>query len=200
MRRSVELEVDTSMSYDLSPRSSIYSEKQSIPAPTPITPSIRLLFSQLSHRHRLLLLIPAILSSLISGGIAPFMTLVIGQAFAAFASFAQLPNPTASAKQALLHNVGIAALQLLGLAVGSCALGSITSCLWISTGERNVMALRRSVYRAVTQKDMEWFDTKMGTEGAIQSADSGEQGPLGAGGLMSKFSRFALPFIYIIYS
>ena len=57
---------------------------------------------------------------------------------------------------------GIAALELLGLAFGSFALGSLTSSLWIWTGEMNVVALRKRVYRAVTQKDMVWFDTKMG--------------------------------------
>jgi ATP-binding cassette, subfamily B (MDR/TAP), member 1 len=87
-----------------------------------------------------------------------------------------------AANAALLRNVGIAALELLSLAVGSCALGSLTSCLWISTGERNIMALRRKVYKAVTQKDMIWFDTKMGAEDSVQSADGSEQGPLGAGG------------------
>jgi ATP-binding cassette subfamily B (MDR/TAP) protein 1 len=162
------------------------------PPPTTLTPSIRLLFSQLSSRHRFLLLLPAIFTSLFSGGIAPFMTFVVGQAFNAFAQFPLNPNPPQSAKTALLHNVGIAALELLALAFGSFALASLTSSLWIWTGERNVMALRKRVYTAVTQKEMAWFDTKMGVEGTVQSTN-GEQGPLGAGGLMSKFTRFVIP-------
>jgi ATP-binding cassette subfamily B (MDR/TAP) protein 1 len=116
------------------------------------------------------------------------MTYVVGQAFNAFAQFPLTPNPPQSAKSILLHNVGIAALELLGLAFGSFALGSLTSSLWIWTTEMNVMSLRKRVYRAVTQKDMVWFDTKMGAEGTVQSAD-GEQGPLGAGGLMLKFTK-----------
>jgi ATP-binding cassette subfamily B (MDR/TAP) protein 1 len=215
MRRTTALAVDTSneiqydnvhheLSYDhkFSPRSSIYSqlkpidEHLQVPPPPPppsitISPSIRLLFSQLSSRHRLFILLPAILSSLLSGAIAPFMTLVVGQAFNAFAQFPLTPNPPQSAKNILLHKVGIAALELLALAIGSFVLGSVTSSLWIWTGERNVMALRKRVYSAVTRKDMIWFDTKMGAEATVQSAD-GEQGPLGAGGLMSKFTRFVL--------
>ena len=161
------------------------------------TPSIRLLFSQLSPHHRLFILIPAILSSILSGGIAPFMTLVVGQAFNAFSQFPLTQNPPQSAKAALLHKVGNAALQLMALAVGSFVLGSVTSSLWIWTGERNVMALRKRVYKAVTQKDMVWFDTKMGAESTVQSAD-GEQGPLGAGGLMSKFTRFVVQMSHVL--
>ncbi|KAF7294849.1 hypothetical protein MIND_01022800 [Mycena indigotica] len=177
---------------DASPRSSISSEKlpQHIPPPVPQmrTPSLRLLFSQISPRHRLLLLVPAIASSLIAGAIAPFMTLVIGQAFDAFARFPRTPNPPQSAKDTLLHSMAIAAFELIGLAVGSVVLSSVMSSLWIWTGEQNVRAVRRRVYSAVTQKDMVWFDTKLGTEGTVQATDE-EHGPLGAGGLMAKFAR-----------
>jgi ATP-binding cassette, subfamily B (MDR/TAP), member 1 len=135
----------------------------------------------------LLFVIPAIFLSVIAGGIAPFMTYVIGQSFDAFAQF-PLSNPTHADKVALLHGVGLAALELVGLAVGALALSSITSSLWILTGERNVMAIRKRVYIAVTRKRMAWFDTRMGTEGSVQAAD-GENGPIGAGGLMAKFTR-----------
>jgi ATP-binding cassette, subfamily B (MDR/TAP), member 1 len=137
------------------------------------------------------------LSSILSGGITPFMTYVVRQAFNAFAQFPLTPNPLQSANSTLLHNIGIAALELLGLDFGSFALGSLTSSLWIWTGEMNVMALRKRVYRAVTQKDMVWFNTKIGAEGTVQSAD-GEQGPLGVGGLMSKFTRFIAVFDFFI--
>jgi hypothetical protein len=58
-----------------------------------------------------------------------------------------------------LHNVGITALELLGLGFGSFALGSLTSSLWIWTGERNVAALPnlKKVYKAVAEKDMVWL-------------------------------------------
>ncbi|KAJ6483529.1 P-loop containing nucleoside triphosphate hydrolase protein [Mycena vitilis] len=175
-----------------SPQSSISTDadhyEHRSPQPHPPAPrntpraSIRLLFSQISARHCLLLLTPAILSSLVAGAIAPFMTLVIGQAFDAFARFPLTPNPPRSAKDALLHAMAVSAFELIGLAVGSVALSSLMSSLWIWTGEHNVMALRKRVYAAVTQKDMVWFDTKMGAEGTIQTSQ-------GAGGLMAKFTR-----------
>ncbi|KAJ7673984.1 P-loop containing nucleoside triphosphate hydrolase protein [Mycena polygramma] len=190
-----------SPNYD-SPRSSISTDADHSPnnehrSPQPHTPaprntpqaSIRLLFSQISARHCLLLLTPAILSSLVAGAIAPFMTLVIGQAFDAFAKFPLTPNPPRSAKDALLHAMAVSAFELIGLAVGSVVLSSLMSSLWIWTGEHNVMALRKRVYAAVTEKDMVWFDTKMGAEGTIQTSQGEEHGLLGAGGLMAKFTR-----------
>ena len=156
--------------------------------PTAPTPSIRLLFSLISRRQFFFLLLPAIISSITAGGIAPFMTYVIGQSFEAFARF-PLSDPSSSAKSTLLHGVGIAALELVGLAVGALALSSVTSCLWIWTGEYNAMVISKRVYAAVTGKDMVWFDLKMGAEGGVTSLDDNEDGPMGAGGLMAKFAR-----------
>ncbi len=125
---------------------------------TTLTPSIRLLFSLLSRKHRLFLLFPAILSSLVAGGIAPFMTYVVGKAFDAFARY-----QASFSKHELLKGVNIASLELVALAVASLALGSLTSFLWIWTGELNVLALRKRVYEAVTNKEIVWFDLNMGT-------------------------------------
>lgn len=150
-------------------------------------PSIRLLFSLVPRRDFYLIVLPAILTSVLAGGVAPFMTFVVGQSFNSFANFPTSPNPSQSAKSSLLHGVGLAALELVGLAAGALALSSITSSLWIWTGERNLRAVRKKVYAAVTQKDMVWFDTKMGAEDSVQVVEG--DGPLGAGGLMAKFAR-----------
>ncbi|KAJ6632548.1 P-loop containing nucleoside triphosphate hydrolase protein [Mycena sp. CBHHK59/15] len=154
------------------------------------TASRWLLFSLLSRRQRIFLLLPAISSSVVVGGIAPFMTIIIGHAFDAFSKFSTPPtSPTADAKELLLHRVGLAALELIGLAVGSFTLSSLTSCLWIFTGEQNVMTLRKRVYASVARKDMTFFD-KLGSEeqGVVQPSEE-DQGPLGAGGLMAQFTR-----------
>ncbi|PPQ92085.1 hypothetical protein CVT25_008266 [Psilocybe cyanescens] len=175
--------------HDHSPRSSLDSNDDikhntvdATPMPQPtspsIPPSIRLLFSFIPRRRLLLLVLPAILTSIIAGGVAPFMTYVVGQAFDAFAKFPLTPNPPQSAKDDLLHGVGIAALELIGLAIGALALSSITSSLWIWIGETNVMGLRKAIYTSVSQKDLSWFDNHMGSEEDV-----------GAGGLMAKFSR-----------
>ncbi|KZT32575.1 hypothetical protein SISSUDRAFT_1133093 [Sistotremastrum suecicum HHB10207 ss-3] len=152
---------------------------------TPPAPSIKLLFSFCSKRDLWLVLLPAIGTSVIAGGVAPFMTVVLGQGFDAFSSFPQTPNPPQSAKDTLLHNVGIAALELVALSVGALALSTVMSSLWILVGERNVLGLRRRVYEVVTGKDMEWFDLKMG--GAEK--ENGDDASTGAGGLMAQFAK-----------
>ncbi|KAK2466561.1 hypothetical protein APHAL10511_001423 [Amanita phalloides] len=177
-----------------SPRSSVYTTtttESTLPNPAPqLMPSIPLLFSLLSRRHFLFLLLPAILISVIAGGVAPFMTYVVGQTFNAFSQFPLTPHPPQEAKQKLLHAVGLAALELISLAVASLALSSITSCLWIWIGETNTLAVRRQVYLALTQKEMSWFDTKMCADHLVHPVDGDEQlGPIGAGGLMAKFAK-----------
>ncbi|KAI0356873.1 P-loop containing nucleoside triphosphate hydrolase protein [Trametes cingulata] len=161
----------------------------SIPECPPPQPSLRLLFSLLTRRDFFLLILPAILTSVFAGGVAPFMTYVIGRSFDSFAAFPTAPNPSDDAKHQLLHGVGLAALELVGLAVAALAISSVTSSLWIWTGERNLVAVRKRIYSAVTRKDMVWFDTKMGSEESVQAVES--DGPIGAGGLMANFAREA---------
>jgi ATP-binding cassette, subfamily B (MDR/TAP), member 1 len=166
---------------------------QNIPGPhaAPV-PSMKLLFSFLTPRRKLVLLVPAVLSSVATGGIAPFMTYAVGQSFNAFAAFPLTPNPPQSAKDALLHGVGIAAIELVALSVSALVMSSITSSLWISTGEHNVVELRRRVYQSVVSKEMSWFDFRMGVDGSASAGhvqDTSEDGPIGAGGLMAKFAR-----------
>jgi ATP-binding cassette, subfamily B (MDR/TAP), member 1 len=149
------------------------------------SPSFFLLFSLLTRRQTLFLLVPAIVLSIAAGGIAPFMTFVVGQAFDVFSEYSSIQHPSQDDKGRLLHGIAISVIELVALAAGALVLGSITSGLWIWTGEWHVKTLRKRVYTAVTRKDMVWFDTKMGTEGA----KSGDDGPIGPGGMMSKFSR-----------
>jgi ATP-binding cassette, subfamily B (MDR/TAP), member 1 len=160
--------------------------QDSIPAPTlhsqpkPISPSIKLLFSFLTRHDLLFLVLPAVAASMASGAVAPFMTLVIGKVFDAFANF-PLSNASENDRHELLHAVGLTAIELVGLAVGALGLGSVTSSLWIWTGERNLLAVRKRVYAAVTRKDLVWFDSQAGKDT--------EDSSLGAGGLMAKFTR-----------
>lgn len=152
------------------------------PAPQPPKPSIKLLFSFLTRHDFLFLVLPAVSTSVLSGAVAPFMTLVIGKVFDAFAHFS-LSEATKSDQHKLLHDVGVTALALVGLAVGALALSSLTSSLWIWTGERNLLAVRKRVYEAVTRKELVWFDTELGKDGEDE---------LSAGGLMAKFARYVL--------
>ena len=205
---------DLNYELNVSPRSSLVSldiksdDNPHIPPPPPplpllpiqpLTPSIRLLFSLIPRRHFFILMLPAIISSLASGGIAPFMTLVVGQTFDAFAHFPAFSQATSEQKQALLHQVGLSCLELIALAVGSIALGSITSCLWIWVGEMNAMSVRRAVYQSVIAKDLIWFDLHLDA-GQQQTLTENPNGPIGAGGLMAKFARFVLSYLLLINS
>lgn len=200
MRRPASLRVDTDVGDDpqpispatmttiaLSPATS--TSKLPLSSYKPLQPSLTLLFSLMSRRDMFFFFLPAVLVSLISGGIAPFMTIAVGQAFDAFAKF-PLSNPTQEDKDKLLRGVGISALTLLGLAAAALVLSSITSSLWIAAGERNLRALRRRVYHVITNKEMVWFDKKMGSDDSVKTADD-EDGPIGAGGMMAQFVKCA---------
>jgi len=114
---------------------------------------LTLLFSPMPRRDMFCFFLPAVLVSLISGGVAPFMTIAVGEAFDAFAKF-PLSDPAQEDKDKPLRSVRISALTLLGLAATTLVLSSITSSLWITTGERNVRALRRCAYHVITNKEM----------------------------------------------
>jgi ATP-binding cassette subfamily B (MDR/TAP) protein 1 len=152
---------------------------------SPPTPSVRLLFSLLPRRDLYLFLLPAFLLSVVAGGVAPFMTLVLGNVFEAFAVFSRIQSPSPDDRSKLKHDVAIFALELLALAAGALALSSLTSFLWILTGERNSIMIRQKVYASVSSREMTWFDTKMGSEDGPQEGN----GSTGAGGLMAKFAR-----------
>ncbi|KAG1805465.1 P-loop containing nucleoside triphosphate hydrolase protein [Suillus subaureus] len=173
----------------VSETSSIHDISNTYAAPVP---SMKLLFSFLTPRRKLVLLTPAILSSVATGAIAPLMTYAVGQSFNAFAAFPLTSSPPQSAKDALLHGVGIAAIELVALGISALVMSSITSSLWISTGEHNVVELRRLVYQSVVNKEMSWFDLRMGVDGSAPAGhvqDTSEDSPVGAGGLMARFAR-----------
>ena len=201
MRRPASLRVDVTtrvdddpqpttpatMSIALSPANS--TSKLPLSSYKPLQPSLTLLFSPMPRRDMFCFFLPAVLVSLISGGVAPFMTIAVGEAFDAFAKF-PLSDPTQEDKDKLLRGVGISALTLLGLAAAALVLSSITSSLWIATGERNLRALRRRAYHVITNKEMVWFDKKMGSDDSVKTVD-GEDGPIGAGGMMAQFIKCA---------
>lgn len=153
---------------------------------TPPTPSLRLLFSLLSRSDLYLILLPAFILSIVAGAVAPFMTLVLGNVFETFAKFASIPSPSSDDRAHLKHDIAISALELVALAASALALSSLTSFLWILTGERNSLMIRQKVYSSVSTRDMSWFDTKMGSEDGAQTDGDNNTG---AGGLMAKFAR-----------
>ena len=171
-------------------RTSTFSVR--LPQYQPPKPSIPLLFSFCSRRDILFVFIPSTIVSIIAGGVAPFMTLVLGQGFDAFSTYASNTlshgSVTQQDKDALLHGVGIAAVELLALAVGAVALSSLMSSMWILVGERNVLGLRRYVYSLVSSKEMEWFDLNMRSDQGSEDAEA-SSATSGAAGLMARFAK-----------
>ena len=200
MRRPASFQVDTPTHAGDDPQPASPTSMSSIPlSPAtsttklqtssykPLEPSLTLLFSLMSRRDMFCFFLPAVLISLISGGVAPFMTIAVGQAFDAFAKF-PLSNPTQQDKDKLLRGVGFSAIELLGLAIAALVLSSVTSSLWIATGEKNLRALRRRAYHVITNKEMLWFD-QMGADDSVKT--DGEEGSIGAGGMMAQFVKYA---------
>jgi len=58
---------------------------------------------------------------MVAGGVAPFMTLVLGNVFEAFALFCRIQSPSPDDRAKLKHDVTIYALELLALAAGALA-------------------------------------------------------------------------------
>ncbi|KDQ06273.1 hypothetical protein BOTBODRAFT_168162 [Botryobasidium botryosum FD-172 SS1] len=114
------------------------------------------------------------------------MTFIIGQTFDIFGRFPSGPNASQADRDRLLHDMSIAAFELIALAGGSLALSSVMSSLWIWVGERNVARLRRRVYESVAARELVWFDLQVTHEDGAVGTD-GEA--VGAGGMMSKFSN-----------
>ena len=69
-----------------------------------------------------------------------------------------IPTMQYEEKDKLLKDVRLSILELLSLAVATLVLSGITSSLWISTGEKNLRALRRRVYHIIANKEVVWFD------------------------------------------
>ncbi|KAG8895937.1 hypothetical protein FRB99_000257 [Tulasnella sp. 403] len=157
------------------------------PPYAPPAPSIRLLFCYLTRRDVYTFLSPAVFVSIVAGGIAPFMTRVIGQVFDAFARFPTSDEPLDQRKHRLLHDVGLATIELIALAAGTLLMNSIMASLWMWVGERNVLGLRRAIYESVTHREMEWFDLKAASEPKEDGSKSDSDA--GAGGLVAKFTR-----------
>lgn len=148
------------------------------------SPSLSLLFSYCTRRDILLGLVPGIAVSLVAGGVAPFMTHVLAQAFDAMATFTNSTDH--AAREHLMSSIRIVSLELLALAFGALALNGLMATIWLWLGERAVMRLRSKVFAAVSAREIEWFDMLNDHQG---SGEDESEETVGAGGLMAKFAR-----------
>lgn len=180
---------------DLSPfPTSPAMSNRTIPVPQPITPRFRRLFVFTTARDCILLLFPAAVLSILSALIQPYMSIVIGNAFAIFAAYPLNTSLATDADRAALRGgVANTSIQLTVAGVLALLFNYMKGVMWTRYGETVADRLRSKVYHGVQAKPMEWYDMGMGMREEEQG-EGKENDAVGAGGLMSKFNRYQ--FVY----
>ncbi|KAL7422237.1 ATP-dependent permease [Cryptotrichosporon argae] len=161
------------------------TEEVVAPAPTPVKPSFRRLFTLAPVRHRILYLLPAVVFSLLCGAVPPYMTLVIGSAFSAFEAYPlDTLTATAADKHTLMSSVSSTSLKLTVAGILALVFNYLKGVAWYRFSEVTTACLREIIFEGVQGKPMEWYDTGMGMGEDAVGKDS-----VGAGGLMARFTR-----------
>ncbi|TKY88749.1 hypothetical protein EX895_002380 [Sporisorium graminicola] len=152
-------------------------------------PSIRLLFSFLTSRDAVLLLLPAILCSTVVGMVPTIVSKVVGKAFDDFASYnpdSQPPSTiTATVDHHFLDKVLSTVYILLALSAATFCISTVSVSAWICLAERTAARVRSAVFASVLAKKMGWFDTGMG----LTSSDDADEVETSPAGLMTKVAR-----------
>jgi ATP-binding cassette subfamily B (MDR/TAP) protein 1 len=155
------------------------------PRPPPVVPHFRRMLSLSSWQDICLLFIPGVLLAGATALVPPFMSIVIGDTFQVFSKF---PIMTALAtpeqRSALLEGVRYQTIRLSAAGLFAIVANYIKAVVWSWHGEVVAARLREQVYQGVQEKGMDWFDMGMGMRGD----EEGEEA-VGAGGLMTKFSK-----------
>jgi hypothetical protein len=160
---------------------------------TRTSPSLRLLFSHTTKHTALTVLLPGILTAIVSGGIPAYMTELVGQSFQAFTDYSMVSlvlDPSQaqldSAAHDLLHTIRLSAIQFAALAIATFVLGTAMVSLWVVNGERTVRVLRYEVFKGVSAHELAWFEIGAGSADSISNE---EEAGTGSGGLMGRFTK-----------
>lgn len=152
--------------------------------------SIKLIFSKLSKRDHLLF-IPAIACSIGVGVLPTLMAKVIGSAFNSFTQYNRdqlrpelVPQ---SQKDAFMHGIIGIIWKFCALGIGTMISSTSMISLWIIIGEKVAKEWRLQTYKKMDENDMSWYEVTLSKNAGMTS--TGEEGSVGAGGLMAKFSR-----------
>ncbi|CBQ69254.1 related to STE6-ABC transporter [Sporisorium reilianum SRZ2] len=164
------------------------SSKRHVASTSPTKPSIRLLFSFLTPRDVVLLLLPAILCSVVVGMVPTVMSKVVGKAFDAFSSYNPTSQPAAIISAAtnhhFLHKILSTVYVLLALSAVTFCISTVSVSAWICLAERTAARVRTAVFASVMAKKTGWFDTGMGLR-----SDDADQVEISPAGLMTKVAR-----------
>ena len=155
-------------------------------SPDPIRPTFRGLFALSQPRDLLVHLLPAFACSVAAALVQPYMSIVIGEAFAVFVKYpSDTTLITAADNAALLSGVRETTIKLTAVGAFAVVLNYAKGVLWMRHGEVVADRLRKTMYEGVQNKGMDWFDLGMGMR--EEEVEDGEA--VGAGGLMAKFTR-----------
>lgn len=167
--------------------------KSAVPA---IRPSFRTLFSLTSRSTLWTVVVPGTAFAVGSGLVPPYMTMILGDALQAFTDYGLVigsdgvsADVLKGARSTLVHDVRLHAVKFAVLAAVVLVTSTANIALWVIHGERVARELRTYVYRGVTAKGLDWYETGMGgdPDGGQDSATSS----VDAAGLTGRFSKYA---------
>lgn len=135
-------------------------------------------------------LLPAIILAIAGSIVQPYMSVIIGEAFAVFSDYpTDLSQVTAEQNAALSAGVIRTSVKLTIAGLVAMLLNYVKGALWIRHGEGVVARLREAVFVGVQGKNMEWFDLGMGINPDEKDEEGRNLEAIGAGGLMAKFTK-----------
>jgi ATP-binding cassette, subfamily B (MDR/TAP), member 1 len=132
------------------------------------TPTYRGLFRFLA-REDLVILLPAVVVSVFSGGLAPAFTILMGRIFTSFGDFSK--NQISGAELESQVTVNIIAIVIVGVA--AWGLGWAHLALWLAFGENIAKRAREKMMKGLLAKSMTWYDkrvTDAGVSGSMNKA------------------------------
>jgi ATP-binding cassette subfamily B (MDR/TAP) protein 1 len=161
------------------------------PPPPPIVPHFRRLLSLSSWKDICFLFVPGMLLAGATALVPPFMSIVIGDTFDVFAQYPIVTGlATAEQRSALLEGVRYQTIKLSSAGLFAIVANYLKAVVWSWHGEVVAAKLREKVFAGVQEKGMDWYDMGMG----MREDEEGEEA-VGAGGLMSKFSKCAYRYL-----
>lgn len=173
------------------PAPDVASTAHPLPA---IRPSLRTLFSLTSRSTLWTVVVPGTVFAIGSGLIPPAMTMILGDSLQAFTDYGLATGveelsaeALKSARSILMHDVRLHAVKFAILAAVVLVTSSANIALWVVHGERVARELRSHVYRGVTAKGMDWYETRMG--GAPDGDRDSATSAVDAAGLTGRFSK-----------
>lgn len=143
--------------------------------PTQAVASWRALFN-FTERSHLIVLLPALFLSAISGILLPALAIFFGKFFDALSSFGAGAISDRELVQKVLANTY--ALVTLGGATWLMKGGYFT--IWLVFGELQAKSVRDTLFQELLKKDLEWFEARSS----------------GVGSLLSRLQTYATPSCY----